>query len=131
MTKIRFTDNTQLEVHSIIKSQKFVDNSNRELLTIKVLPQHQTLQTLVELFADSEKTKILTVIDNSGEEFIYDFYTCYVSCANCREIEYDENHDPKEAIYNVIEIARSTYLERQMEAVMQIPSIREALKAGD
>jgi hypothetical protein len=109
--KLIFADNTELEILNILGQPEYIQNFNRDVLTIEVDPKVADLNKLQEMFHDTKKTKKLTtheirkeqalvetdevINEETGEKkkemqevekevttVIGEYYTLYLGCMN-------------------------------------------------
>ncbi|MDL2233194.1 hypothetical protein LJC63_06395 [Ruminococcaceae bacterium OttesenSCG-928-L11] len=125
-TMLLLADNTELEVKAIHGSKQYVQNANRDVLTIEIPVKGIAFDTLVSYFQDEDKTKHLytKVYDEAGEMTENDIgqhYSIYLSAS----LENRESQSvpgtlapPEiESIY-VVKIAQITYMELQLQQLL-------------
>ena len=114
--KLEFADGTQIEVISIHGGQQHIRGAQRDVLTIDVDPEEHTINELIVLFRDAEKTASLkTISDDAERNEIGAEYTIYLSATNeMREIPPEPGVlEPTEYVsVNVVKIAQLTYAEK-------------------
>ena len=128
MTKLVFADNTELEIYNVSGGPRYIQNAQRDVLTIRVPPEAATLDELIAMFKDPAKTASLVTVQEqeiNGEvqqitNHIGEHYTLYVSAANTvDEKPAPGSVAPPEMVeYNEVVIAQKTYMEIMVEQIL-------------
>ena len=132
--KLEFADGSQMEIRTIHGGQQYIQNANRDVLTIEIDPAVCALAELKDNFQDTAKTCLLATIQTNdvsvnqdGSEAIEERqevgtdYTLYLSAANeVREIRSEPGvlEPPKTEEINIIKVAQLSYMEKLLTQIL-------------
>ena len=112
--QIRLADGTILECISIFGKKGHYQGANREFLEFQISPETCSFEQLDQLTGDRRSTQKITIIDDSGEEFLHEHYVIRKELA-IKQIEIAPETADSPAQYEsriVVELAQLTYSER-------------------
>jgi hypothetical protein len=123
---LQFADKTELAVNAVRGGQQFVQNANRDVLTIEVPVESASFDNLRAIFQDRNKTKELcTIMENEDGDQVRNslgmHYTLYLSVTNEQKeiIAPPGSVEPPEyREVNTVRIAQLTYTEYQLEQIL-------------
>lgn len=120
--RIKFADNTMLDVLSIQGQSGFIQGTTRDTLTVFVDPNAASVEKLIQIFTDPKKTKEIYEIDAAGKtiNLIGTNYTIYLSVMNQhREVPVTKDYsDIETENVNIVKIAQKTYQEHLLEQIL-------------
>ena len=119
MVKIKFADNTELDVIQVNGSSIFYQNATRDSLEFVFNKQQYDLNTIDNVFSDADKVRTITIEDEQGQH-VYNDYVLKVSIRSERIIiEKGDSTKPDVTEERVFaKVAQQTYIEKLLEQML-------------
>lgn len=113
--KVKFKDNTELEVIQVLGESIYFQGNNRDSLEFIIEKGTKTIEELDEMFSDLNKTEKITL--SSGEEaYVHDGYILKQSISLAPVIIAPATSETQEVTEDRITVTmcQETYIERQL-----------------
>ena len=118
---VKFNDGVEVTALVVNGQSRFFQNAQRDSLEFIFKKGDYLFDTLDTYFANKNKTRKITLIDEAQNQFIYDDYVLRVSMSlNPVVISPETSTDPEvtEERISVI-MARQTYMEKMIEQLLE------------
>lgn len=118
--KVKFLDGLELDVIQVNGSRRYFQGAQRDALEFVFRKGDYPFSTLDSYFADKDNTRKMTIIDDSGNQYVYDDYILRVSMSlNPVVIEPATSTTPEVTEERIsVTMAQQTYLEKLVEQLL-------------